>query len=96
MYILPFSPWKFLFPCIQALGQTSETVGGCGGRVWPESGEETHRRRGLGGGKGRGARGEPADGVGWGWEGRRWPVHGERRPVAMACRGGGVPAREER
>jgi len=28
--------------------------------------------------------------------GRRRPVHGEWRPAATACHGGGVPAREER
>ena len=57
----------------------------------PESGVGAHRRRGRSGGKARGERALPRDGLGWGWDGRSGRLREEQRPAAVVCGGGGGP-----
>ena len=63
------------------------------GRVGqPDSGEETHRWRGVGGGKGRGRRGAPVGGL-WARGDGRTGLAGVRQGAAAGLAGGdGTPA----
>ena len=63
-----------------------------GGRL--DSGEETRRRRGVGGGKGRGRRGAPVGGLGARGDGRTGLAGGTVEGAAVASGGGGAPVRE--
>ena len=60
----------------------------------PDSGEETRRRRGVGGGKGRGHRGAPVGGLGARRDGRTGLAGGIGEGAAVASGGGGAPVRE--
>ena len=62
------------------------------GRVGqPDFGEETRRRRGVGGGKGRGRRGAPVGGLGARGDGRTGLAGVKQGAAAGLCNGGGVP-----
>ena len=60
------------------------------GAAFPD--EESHRRRGESGGKGRGARELPLGGRGSSGEGLRRRVRGEGQPAVGLIRHGGAPA----
>ena len=58
----------------------------------PDSGEETRRRRGVGGGKGRGRRGAPVGGFGTHGDGRTGLTGVKQGAAAGLAGGGGAPA----
>ena len=82
LFLFKGSPW----PVVQNRG----------GDSWPDSGEEAHRRRGLGWGKGRGGRELRFGGLGSRREGRTGLAGGGQGAAAMVLAGGGVPIRERR
>jgi len=82
------TPWT----CVNCCPRSLVAIWNRGAHGSSISGDDAHRRRGERGGKRRGGRREPVEGLGSRGGARRRPVRGGRHPAAVCVGGGGAPA----